>query len=79
MAGDLLLTGEPGKVDLAGRTVRFLKVKLPDSDDEVTILIRESDFNNAGIWDKYLQLRQENIAELMKMIRDCPISKISDM
>jgi hypothetical protein len=77
-AGDLLLTRKPGKVDLADRTVCILKVKLPDSDDELTILIRESDFKNAGIWDKYLQLRQENIAELMKMIRDYPIAEIAD-
>lgn len=79
VASETLRSRKPGKVDLNDRTVCILKVKLPDSDDELTILIRESDFKNAGIWNKYLQLRQENIAELMKMIRDYPIAEVSDM
>jgi hypothetical protein len=78
VASKTVLARTPGKVDLADQPGCILKVKLPDSEDELTILIRESDFKKEGIRDNYLLLRQKNISELMQIIRDEPIAEIVD-
>ncbi len=79
LASETLLTRKQGKLNLADPTVFIHTVKLPDSEDELTILIRESDLKKAGMWDKYLRLREKNVAELMQMIRDYPIAEIADL
>ncbi len=51
-------------------TLGSLSVKVPGTDLETMIVIREQMLRDAGVWEKYQQMRQDNMKEFLEYLKN---------